>query len=153
MKTRILILYDYFDPAYKAGGPIRSLVNLVKLLDGKVELHILSTNQDHDGTVLAVTPDIWLDYGTSTKVKYLSPSKRSYHSIKKEFNDIHPTVVYLNGIFFAAFCGVPFGDSQKSTPDKNRDCPPGDVANTIPNDKTLEKEHLFSGYKVSFSSS
>ncbi|MBK8087397.1 MAG: hypothetical protein IPK31_05310 [Chitinophagaceae bacterium] len=32
LKKRILIFYDHFYPAYKAGGPVQSLVNLVREL-------------------------------------------------------------------------------------------------------------------------
>ena len=29
---RILVMIDWFEPAYKAGGPIRTVSNMVKLL-------------------------------------------------------------------------------------------------------------------------
>ena len=84
-KKKVLILYDYFDPAYKAGGPIRSLVNLVKLLRRQLDLHILTTNQDHDESILEVIPDQYVSYSDSAQVMYLSKQKRSYTSIKNYF--------------------------------------------------------------------
>ena len=100
---KILILYDYFDPAYKAGGPIRSLVNLVAVLEKEHEIFILSTDQDHDGTALQVKKDIWTAYGNRSKVKYLSSGNRSYKSIKKEIEGLAPDTVYINGIFSLTF--------------------------------------------------
>lgn len=99
MKNKVLILYDYFDPAYKAGGPIRSLVNLVKLMEEEVDFHILTSNQDHDGSILEVEEDKWINYATSSKALYLSKANRGYASIKKELLELKPDVVYLNGMY------------------------------------------------------
>ena len=104
---KILILYDYFDPAYKAGGPIRSLVNLVAVLEKEHEIFILATDQDHDGTALQVKKDTWTAYGNRSKVKYLSSENRSYKRIKKEVEGLAPDIVYINGIFSLTFVIYP----------------------------------------------
>ncbi len=106
-KRKILILYDYFDPAYKAGGPIRSLVNLVKLMERQLDIYILTSNQDHDGEELQVEPDQWIGYGISSQVMYLSKEGRGFTSIKKILSNLKPEVVYLNGIFSLSFVVYP----------------------------------------------
>lgn len=107
MQKKILILYDYFDPAYKAGGPIRSLANLVQLMEDKADFHILTTSHDHDGTKLEVTSDQWIPYGKSSHVMYLSHEKKSLFSMKRIIAELSPDIVYINGIFSPAFVVSP----------------------------------------------
>jgi hypothetical protein len=83
--NRLLILYDYFDPAYKAGGPIRSLVNLVKVFEEQMDIHILSSDRDHDGTALKVESDRWIAYGKRSKVQYLSVARQNRQYIFEDY--------------------------------------------------------------------
>ena len=104
---KLLFLYDYFDPAFKAGGPIRSLVNLVHLLDDDAHIFILSSNCDHDCTVLNVKRNTWLKYGEHAKVQYLPRQARTYQNIKKLYNEIDPDTIYINGIYSIPFVVYP----------------------------------------------
>jgi glycosyltransferase involved in cell wall biosynthesis len=96
---RLLILYDYFDPAFKAGGPIRSLVNLVRLMDQELEIFVLTTNQDHDGEVLDIQADQWMPYGEKAKVMYLAAGSRGYKNIQNAIDHVRPDTVYFNGMY------------------------------------------------------
>lgn len=107
MNKRLLILYDYFDPAYKAGGPIRSLVNLVRMLEREMEIFVLTTNRDHDGELLEVEPDKWIPYGERSQVKYLSSGNRRYVNLKKTIREIKPGAVYINGMYSLFFVVFP----------------------------------------------
>ncbi len=51
-RVKILVFSDYFSPAYKAGGPIRSLFNLIISTNDKVEYAVISRNIDIDRTLL-----------------------------------------------------------------------------------------------------
>ncbi len=44
--TRLLICSDWFYPAVKAGGPVRSVVNLVTLIAGSVSIRVLTSDRD-----------------------------------------------------------------------------------------------------------
>ncbi|MDO6440380.1 glycosyltransferase [Cyclobacterium sp. 1_MG-2023] len=98
-QLRLLISYDYFTPAYKAGGPIRSIDNLVQLLGNEISIFIITSNQDHDGTVLDVPSNSWVQYTDNCSVIYLDSSSRNYKSIKMVLNEIHIDLIYINGIF------------------------------------------------------
>ncbi|MDZ7604012.1 MAG: hypothetical protein U5K79_00155 [Cyclobacteriaceae bacterium] len=106
-KTKVLVLYDYFDPAYKAGGPIRSIVNMVKLLEDHLDFYILATNQDHDGGFLTVKADDWIVYGKNAHVQYLSPGKRTYSNLRQIISKLQPDTVYINGIYSLLFTVYP----------------------------------------------
>ena len=45
-KIRILIFIDWFLPAYKAGGPIRSIANLVDNLHADFDFYIVTGDRD-----------------------------------------------------------------------------------------------------------
>ena len=74
---KIFILIPWFHPAYKAGGPIQSIVNMVKELtvgsgqwavgssqltvgSGEFSFNIFTSNKDLDGGVLEVACDQWI---------------------------------------------------------------------------------------------
>ena len=42
----ILTITHYFQPGYKAGGPIRSLANFVEWLSGEFEIKIITSDRD-----------------------------------------------------------------------------------------------------------
>lgn len=107
MNKKLLILYDYFDPAYKAGGPIRSLVNLVRLIGEELEIYVLTSDQDHDGAALEVKADVWIHYQGRVQVKYLSWENRKYGCIKSNILQVDPDVVYINGMFSLPFVVYP----------------------------------------------
>ena len=43
----MVIACDWFDPAFRAGGPVRSLFNLVDLLHSDYNFRIICGNQDY----------------------------------------------------------------------------------------------------------
>ncbi len=90
----IKLIYDYFSPAYKAGGPTQSLANMVAELD--MPLDVLATNEDLDRTVLDVDADCWipLDKHSKKKVWYCSAGRRTLSQIIGSED-----VLFINSIF------------------------------------------------------
>jgi len=70
----IIILTPWFDPAFKAGGPIQSVTNLVNhLAIGKFRFKIICSNKDLDKSILVgVQYNCWLHYSDTTDVWYSS---------------------------------------------------------------------------------
>ena len=50
-KKVVAVLYEYFYPGYKAGGPIQSLVNMILTLQDRFEFKIITTAFDLNETV------------------------------------------------------------------------------------------------------
>ena len=50
MKPSVLITIDWFDPAYKAGGPISSIVNLINHLHKDFDFYVFT------GSTVGVVP-------------------------------------------------------------------------------------------------
>jgi len=104
VKKRLLISNQYFYPGYKAGGPIRSLLNLINLLDSSYEIYIYTTNSDLDGEAYQnITPDQWVEYPLNTsknQVKvFYSAMPLSLHGLLKLIKEINPTHIYANSFF------------------------------------------------------
>jgi glycosyltransferase involved in cell wall biosynthesis len=105
-KKKILLLYDYFDPGYLAGGPTISCANLVRNLGESWDFYILTKNQDLDGSLLDVKADIWQSYGTSARVMYADKCW-SASGVLKAIRAFNPDFVYINGIYSSVAVLVP----------------------------------------------
>lgn len=103
---KILILYDYFLPAYKAGGPIQSLNTMVKALGNDFELSIFCSNQDLDGSKIKVHEDTWTNY-EDTPVFYASPNFLKRSNFLKLLEERNPAILFINGIYSWYFNLVP----------------------------------------------
>lgn len=93
---RVFVQYSCFYPAYKAGGPIQSLMYLLEKLNGTVEIFLLTSSFDLDGTRLNVAADCWL------KTKFgnvFYSSEITCKQIKQLIAEVKPDVFYLNSFF------------------------------------------------------
>ncbi|MEN7549790.1 glycosyltransferase [Rapidithrix thailandica] len=104
---KVLILYEFFTPAFKGGGIIRSLTNIVRNFHKEYEFYVLTTNTDLGESGPTILEDIqsnqWLDFEGVAKVKYLSRDQLTYSTFDKEISHIQPDTVYINGMFDLAF--------------------------------------------------
>lgn len=103
---KLLIFYDYFSPAYKAGGPVQSIGTMVKALDNNIEFSIFCSNTDLDGSKLKVQKDIWINYGNSS-IFYASLHFLKLHNILTLIKEKKPAVLFINGIFSWYFNIIP----------------------------------------------
>lgn len=95
----ILIFYDYFSPAYKAGGPIRSLKNLTELLADSCQMYVYTSAVDLDGDPLDVEKDQWVQFSENVQVFYASPKELSIKRIYQQLQKLEPDAIYINGLF------------------------------------------------------
>ncbi|WP_010422689.1 glycosyltransferase [Anaerophaga thermohalophila] len=98
-KKRILITYDYFTPAFKAGGPIQSLTNMVRLLGERYAFYVVTRDVDLDGTQLEVESDQWINFEGKAKVFYASNKNKGFSGISRLLQNVSPDIVYINGLF------------------------------------------------------
>ena len=77
-KPVILILIDWFLPAYKAGGPVRSVANLIENLKNDFEFKIVTGDRDLGDTspFKDVKTNSWIqkdDYQILKSEKHVKP--------------------------------------------------------------------------------
>ncbi len=108
--TTIFICIDWFHPAYKAGGPVQSIANLVEQYGlGQVNFKIFCSDTDLDGTVNKGVPfDEWCNYNPYTQVWYASKQSRSVALMKREIKHSNADVLFIIGVYSWYFNIVPF---------------------------------------------
>lgn len=105
---KILILIDWYTPAYKAGGPISSIYNLTQFLEEEINFYIVTSNKDLNSKkgLQGIKTNTWQQINKS-KVIYLDKDFQTKRMLKKIVNDINPDKIYLNGLFSLFFSILP----------------------------------------------
>lgn len=106
-KTKVLVFIDWFYPAFKAGGPIKSIFNITQSLKGKLDILIITSNCDVDGTILNVGVNKLINRNTY-EIIYLDSNHQNAAQYKKLINHFNPKIVYLNSLFSVKFTLLPY---------------------------------------------
>jgi glycosyltransferase involved in cell wall biosynthesis len=108
-KLKVLVMIDWFDPGFKAGGPIRSCVNFAQYFKNDLQIYILTTDRDLGDTkpYPGIDADTWVDYQDKVKVFYASPGWLSWQSIKRTIQELKPDAVYVNSMYSKFFSIYP----------------------------------------------
>jgi len=98
---RVLAFIDWYKPYFKAGGPVRSMVNLVEHLGTRVQFHIVTGDRDYTAATneAAVPTDQWITADAGERVYHASPAQRSLAVWKRLIQQEAWDVVYINGLF------------------------------------------------------
>ena len=107
-RSTVLVFVRYYLPGFKAGGPVRSIDNLVRHLGHEFDFHIVTSDRDLGDAVAypGVASDIRAQVGKAT-VTYLSPREQGFRGICRFLRTTPHDVVYLNSFFDPVFSLVP----------------------------------------------
>jgi glycosyltransferase involved in cell wall biosynthesis len=104
---KVMILTPWFYPAYKAGGPIQSLVNLVEQPIGNIEFYVLTSNSDVDNSILDTEKcGVWTKFNRHTSVMYLQKKSRT-RMILHQIRATLPDIILITGIYSVPFTILP----------------------------------------------
>lgn len=105
-KKKILVLYEYFYPGFKAGGPIQSLVNMVLAMHHRYEFYVATTAYDLQTAIpyQNVVCNKWVEVQfvpntLPVKVWYSSHVKPSYKELLQTIQTSGCTTIYINGFY------------------------------------------------------
>lgn len=114
MKTKLLIFVDWYKPGFKAGGPIRSISNLVDQLYDKAELFIITSNCDYLENIPynTIKTEEWNTIDNA-QVFYISKKNTNAKTIKKLIEEVKPNCVYCNSLFSYYFSLLPIYIAKK----------------------------------------
>jgi glycosyltransferase involved in cell wall biosynthesis len=103
-KPVILVLVRYYFPGHKAGGPVRSILNMVDQLSDAFDFFIVTSDRDafDERPYPSVSVDVWNHVGKA-RVYYLSPRNRSIWALARLLSDKTYDVLYLNSFFDPVF--------------------------------------------------
>ena len=106
LRKKLLILIEWFTPGFKAGGPIKSCLNIALALKNDYEIYVLTTDTDHgEGMPYeGIKINEWIDdKELNIKIFYAKKSTLSFRQIKQQINIINPDFIYLNLLFSPHF--------------------------------------------------
>jgi glycosyltransferase involved in cell wall biosynthesis len=108
-RPKFLILTDWFSPGYKAGGPIRSVVNLAQTLQSDLHIWVYTGNADHNSKepYEGVPSDEWVKFDQNIQVFYASPEQQNLKTLKNILQEVQPDCIYLNSMFSKHFTIAP----------------------------------------------
>ena len=89
----VLVAIDWYLPAYRAGGPIRSIANLVAALGDEIDFRIVCGNRDlGESEDLPVKANTWTTFGKS-QVQYLPHKRLDGRQVERTYSrKFSPTV-------------------------------------------------------------
>jgi glycosyltransferase involved in cell wall biosynthesis len=99
VRRKVFLIYPYYWPHYKAGGPVQSLFNLVQFFHIDVDFFLASNVLDIDGSTSSIPVNIekWNDGPNGEKVFF--SSKLTLQLVYKLVKEVNPDVVFVNGLF------------------------------------------------------
>jgi glycosyltransferase involved in cell wall biosynthesis len=106
-RKKILVFSDWFLPGYKAGGPIRSLANLVHSLD--FDFWIVTRITDHHSTqpFEGIQSGVWTKHRSNVLVCYVDQKEVTAAFIKQILRDQSFDYIYFNSLFSPIFTLLP----------------------------------------------
>jgi len=97
---KILVLVDYYVPGHRAGGPIRTIVNMVESLGDEIDFFILTRDRDFGANQPYDDVQInkWNRIGKAN-IFYASPDMFSWRGFRRILATTSCDILYLNSFF------------------------------------------------------
>ena len=104
---RILLVSGYYLPGFKAGGPIRTLSNLIDWLGREFEFYVLAADRDlgEQYSYATIQHGRWEMVGNA-RVRYLSPAEMRWWQWRHWLHEVDYDILYLNSFFSQTTWGV-----------------------------------------------
>ena len=108
-KKSILLLTDWYEPGYKAGGPIQSCRNFAMAMSSDYSIWILTSDRDLGDAqpYENIKTDTWINGSEGPKVYYASPGRLGLKKMREIVEDIQPDYIYLNSMYSLNFTLLP----------------------------------------------
>lgn len=108
IKKSILLFADWYEPGFKAGGPIRSCVNFVEAMKNDFTIYVFTSDRDlySENPYPDVEKNRWIK-DMSVNLFYCSPQEISWKKIHQQIKKISPDFIYLNSMFSKFFSLYP----------------------------------------------
>ncbi len=109
LKKKILVFIDWYLPGYKAGGPVRSMANMVAHLGELFDFYIVTRNTEYGEKIPydSVKANAWNELTPGVKVWYAARGNASLRMWRRLMRQTACDVVYINGIYSPLFSLLP----------------------------------------------
>jgi glycosyltransferase involved in cell wall biosynthesis len=108
-KIKVLIVCDWYEPGYKAGGPIQSCKNLVTALNNRYQFYILTSDRDlgDNQPYPGISVNQWVQGNNDATVWYSSPGFLTRKIFLLLIKEVNPEIVYFNSMFSQQYTIMP----------------------------------------------
>jgi glycosyltransferase involved in cell wall biosynthesis len=99
-KPKILIIIPHYLPGYRAGGPVRTISNMVYWLGDEFNFHILTSHHDlgSPNSYPNIEAGVWYPVGKA-HVRYLQAHEMRLQSFSRILSQLNYDLIYLDGTF------------------------------------------------------
>jgi glycosyltransferase involved in cell wall biosynthesis len=108
-KKKILLFTDWYEPGFKAGGPIQSTRNIVNRFGNDIDFYIFTSDRDlgDHKPYEDIETNRWITLPNDAKIWYASPNATSSSILRKIIGEVRPDMVYLNSMYSPRFSLLP----------------------------------------------
>ena len=106
-KKAILVFSDWYFPGFKAGGPIRSLMNIVDNVDCDFFIVTRITDYHSDEPYQGISENVWTQTTPNTNVMYIKESMMTFAFVVSLIGERKYHKFYLNSLFSPLFTILP----------------------------------------------
>lgn len=107
-RPRVLIVAPHFFPAFRAGGPVRTLKGMVQTHGDRFDFFVLTSDTDFgQSTPMEVPRRQWIRHG-ACQVRYIPRSPVTVtRELVKAFRSVRPDLLYLNSLLHPRMAILP----------------------------------------------
>lgn len=104
-----MVFIDWFLPGTNAGGPVRSVYSMVKLLKTDFDFKIFTRNTDHNNSkpYVGIKADSWVKFDDGIEVFYCSEKNLNKQTIKGVIKTLNADSIYINSFYSPWFSIYP----------------------------------------------
>lgn len=147
-KKNVVIFTDWFLPAYKAGGPIQSVANLINHLKDVFNFYVITSNTDLNEVLDIDQSDLnkW-QLKSGYQVVYLDKQHQNRKTYLQIMQNIPVHAVYFNSLFSLKFTLIPLW-MTKNTNIKKVLAPRGMLGKGALAIKPTKKKYFLKAFKL-----
>lgn len=107
-RPSILLLLNRYLPGYKAGGPIRTIANMMAAIGDRYDFYIVTTDRDFGDTQAypGIRHGEWMRIGKA-RVRYLAPEEMTRSTYRKILAERSFDLLYCQSFFNPKFTFLP----------------------------------------------
>jgi glycosyltransferase involved in cell wall biosynthesis len=108
-KKNILLLADWYEPGYKAGGPIQSSRNFVAAMQEAYSISVLTTSTDLGETTPypGIPVNQWITRSPGIRIYYATRESLKRGLLQELIDKEDPDYIYLNSMYSFRFSIIP----------------------------------------------
>jgi glycosyltransferase involved in cell wall biosynthesis len=108
-KKKILLLTDWYEPGFKAGGPIQSCRNFVAAMHEEFEISVLTSDRDlgESKPYEGIQTNQWVQRPPGVSVYYADTRKLNTSTLSALIRERQPDFIYLNSMYSYRFSVIP----------------------------------------------